>query len=389
MNKIIEKILLIFLLFQPFLDAIATTNLNIINIIIRGLFLLFIIIYMFINKSNIKVLLFLLLIALTLFGINIYLDRGLINTISSLMKLYYLPITILFFINIKNSISDKYLLYTLFIYLILFLLSYIFGFGYNNYKITDGKSGFRGVFNSINEISAIIICLFPIGLNYLKEKRNIIVSIILIIFVFIVSLLTGTKVLTIGLLITMIFIYYKDVRNRIKNMSTLKKIISIIIILLLVICSIYLLTYTRFYKNMVIQQNFFKVNNIISLEFINKIMFNDRLTFLKDNFIYYTNQDIINILFGIGYNNILKLIEIDIFDILFRFGIFGLTSFIIPIIFTIKKIKLNKIYIYSLILLVLISLTSGHVLLSPNVSIYFGYIILIANNKILKKNKSS
>ncbi len=389
MNKIIEKILLIFLLFQPFLDAIATTNLNIINIIIRGLFLLFIIIYMFINKSNIKVLLFLLLIALTLFGINIYLDRGLINTISSLMKLYYLPITILFFINIKNSISDKYLLYTLFIYLILFLLSYIFGFGYNNYKITDGKSGFRGVFNSINEISAIIICLFPIGLNYLKEKRNIIVSIILIIFVFIVSLLTGTKVLTIGLLITLVFIYYKDLINIIKNMATIKKILSIILILVLITGGIYLLTYTRFYKNMVIQQNFFKVNNIISLEFINKIIFNDRLTFLKDNFIYYTNQDIINILFGIGYNNILKLIEIDIFDILFRFGIFGLTSFIIPIIFTIKKIKLNKIYIYSLILLVLISLTSGHVLLSPNVSIYFGYIILIANNKILKKNKSS
>ena len=389
MNKIIEKILLIFLLFQPFLDAIATTNLNIINIIIRGLFLLFIIIYMFINKSNIKVLLFLLLIALTLFGINIYLDRGLINTISSLMKLYYLPITILFFINIKNSISDKYLLYTLFIYLILFLLSYIFGFGYNNYKITDGKSGFRGVFNSINEISAIIICLFPIGLNYLKEKRNIIVSIILIIFVFIVSLLTGTKVLTIGLLITLVFIYYKDLINIIKNMATIKKILSIILILVLITGGIYLLTYTRFYKNMVVQQNFFKVDNIISLEFINKIIFNDRLTFLKDNFIYYTNQDIINILFGIGYNNILKLIEIDIFDILFRFGIFGLTSFIIPIIFTIKKIKLNKIYIYSLILLVLISLTSGHVLLSPNVSIYFGYIILIANNKILKKNKSS
>ena len=380
MNKIIEKILLIFLLFQPFLDAIATTNLNIINIIIRGLFLLFIIIYMFINKSNIKVLLFLLLIALTLFGINIYLDRGLINTISSLMKLYYLPITILFFINIKNSISDKYLLYTLFIYLILFLLSYIFGFGYNNYKITDGKSGFRGVFNSINEISAIIICLFPIGLNYLKEKRNIIVSIILIIFVFIVSLLTGTKVLTIGLLITLVFIYYKDLINIIKNMATIKKILSIILILVLITGGIYLLTYTRFYKNMVIQQNFFKVNNIISLEFINKIIFNDRLTFLKDNFIYYTNQDIINILFGIGYNNILKLIEIDIFDILFRFGIFGLTSFIIPIIFTIKKIKLNKIYIYSLILLVLISLTSGHVLLSPNVSIYFGYIIFFSSN---------
>ncbi len=387
MNKIIERLLLIFLLLQPFLDAIATTKLNTINIIIRGLFLIFIVINIFINKNNFKILISLILIFLITFSINIYLGRGLINSLSSLMKLYYIPITIIFFIDIRNNITDKHLTYVLFIYLILFLLSYIFGFGNNIYKAAVGKSGFKGVFNSVNEISAIIIGLLPICLNYLKEKKNIILSIILILFVFLVALLTGTKVLTIGLLITMIFIYYKDVRNRIKNMSTLKKIISIIILLLLVICSIYLLTYTRFYKNMVVQQKFFKVYDILSLEFINKIIFNDRLAFLKDNFIFYISQNIINILFGIGYNNIIiKLVEIDIFDILFRFGILGLISFIIPIIYVIKKLRINNIYVYSLILLVLISLTSGHVLLSPNVSIYFSYIILIANNKLKEKS---
>lgn len=382
MNKIIEKVLLIFLLIQPFLDVVATTNYSILNIIVRGLFLLLIVIYLLFNKKNIAILISTLVSGLILFGINIYFNLGIVTSISNVMKLYYLPITILFFVNIKNSIDNKIITYVLFIYLILFLTSYIFGFGYNNYKLSDGKQGFRGIFNSINEISAIIIGLLPLALNYLKNKSNYIISILLIVFAFLVALLTGTKVLMIGLFIIIIFIYIKSAIKIFKNMSTIKKIISIIVISIIILGGIYLLTYTRFYKNMLVQQKFFKSYNILSINFINKVLFNNRLTFLKDNFLFYKNQSLINIIFGIGYSNqSIKLVEIDIFDILFRFGIFGLISFIVPIIYIVKKIKLDKISLFSIILLILISLTSGHVLLSPNVSIYFGYIILI-NNKI-------
>ena len=382
MNKIIEKVLLIFLLIQPFLDVIATTNYSILNIIVRGLFLLLIVIYLLFNKKNIAILISTLTAGLILFVINVYFNLGIVTSISSIMKLYYLPITILFFVNIKNSIDNKIITYVLFIYLILFLSSYIFGFGYNNYKLSDGKQGFRGIFNSINEISAIIIGLLPVALNYLKNKKNYIISILLIVFAFLVALLTGTKVLMIGLFIIIIFIYIKSDIKIFKNMSTIKKIISIIVITIIILGGIYLLTYTRFYKNMIVQQKFFKSYNILSLDFINKVLFNNRLTFLKDNFLFYKSQKLINIIFGIGYSNqSIKLVEIDIFDILFRFGIFGLISFIIPIIYIVKKIKLDKISLFSIILLILISLTSGHVLLSPSVSIYFGYIILI-NNKI-------
>ena len=171
MNKIIEKVLVVFLLIQPFLDVIATTNYSILNIIVRGLFLLLIVIYLLFNKKNIAILISTLVSGLILFGINIYFNLGIVTSISNVMKLYYLPITVLFFVNIKNSIDNKIITYVLFIYLILFLSSYIFGFGYNNYKLSDGKQGFRGIFNSINEISAIIIGLFPLALNYLKNKK--------------------------------------------------------------------------------------------------------------------------------------------------------------------------------------------------------------------------
>lgn len=377
MNKKLERLLLVFLILQPFLDVIATTKYSIVNIAIRGIFLIFISFYLLINKKNIIPLILLLLIYLISFSINIYLKRDLISFISSTMKLYYLPITILFFINIRSNINNQTLTYILSIYIGLFLISYIFGFGYNNYKVSDGKSGFRGIFNSINEISAIIIGLLPISLDYLKSNKKYIISILLIITTFLVALLTGTKVLMIGLFIVIIFTYFKLFINKFKKMTKLTKILIIVFAILLLILTIYLITFTRFYQNMIIQKNFFKANNLFSLYFIDKVIFNNRLTFLQDNFILYINQDIIQKLFGIGYNNgIIKLVEIDILDILFRFGIFGFVSFIIPMIYILKKIKLTRVGIFSIGMLLFISLTSGHVLLNPNVSIYFGYIIM-------------
>ena len=62
--------------------------------------------------------------------------------------------------------------------------------------------------------------------------------------------------------------------------------IAIIVITIIILGGIYLLTYTRFYKNMIVQQKFFKSYNILSLDFINKVLFNNRLTFLKDNFLF-------------------------------------------------------------------------------------------------------
>ena len=88
MNKIIEKVLVVFLLIQPFLDVIATTNYSILNIIVRGLFLLLIVIYLLFNKKNIAILISTLVSGLILFGINIYFNLGIVTSISNVMKLY-------------------------------------------------------------------------------------------------------------------------------------------------------------------------------------------------------------------------------------------------------------------------------------------------------------
>ena len=88
------------------------------------------------------------------------------------------------------------------------------------------------------------------------------------------------------------------------------------------------------------------------------------------------SENIFSKLFGIGYFSSVKLSELDCFDILFRFGCFGFGIFIWMMSFLFKMLKRKKWSIIGIVLLLLISMTSGHVLLSPAVSLYFGMLLL-------------
>ena len=75
----------------------------------------------------------------------------------------------------------------------------------------------------------------------------------------------------------------------------------------------------------------------------------------------------------------------DLFDLLFRFGVVGLIlylSIFIKVFKSIKITKFNSIYLYSIILLLIISFVSGHVLFNPSVSLYFGVLIGYLNNNV-------
>lgn len=375
MNKKLNLLVIIFLLLNPILDVTSFLNLPF-SIIIRSLFLVSIVLYLFINKKELKLLIPLLIFSIISFIYQyFYLKFGLIETVSSIFKFLYLPVSILFFKNYSLA-AEKSKIETIILitYLGIYLFSYLFKIGANAYLPTDGKSGFKGLFSSINEFSAIIVCLLPIAVNYLRSKKNYIVLIIILICSSIASLLIGTKVLMGGIIFTILYLIW-DEKNFFLRQSKKIKIMVISLFIILIMISGFLFTKTRTYKNMQVQQDFFKVDNIFSLEFINRVIYNDRLTFLDDNYTYYKNQNIDKKLLGISINNNdIKMVEIDIFDILFRYGIVGIILFVSSIItINFKEIKVyDKI---SMILLVIISLTSGHVLIYPAVSIYFSLAV--------------
>lgn len=375
MNKKLNLLVIIFLLLNPILDVTSFLNLPF-SIIIRSLFLVGIVLYLFINKKELKLLIPLLIFSIISFIYQyFYLKFGLTETVSSILKFLYLPVSILFFKNYSLTIEkSKIETIILITYLGIYLFSYLFKIGANAYLPTDGKSGFKGLFSSINEFSAIIVCLLPIAVNYLRSKKNYIVLIIILICSSIASLLIGTKVLMGGIIFTILYLIWNE-KNFFLRQSKKIKIMVISLFVILIMISGFLFTKTRTYKNMQVQQDFFKVDNIFSLEFINRVIYNDRLTFLDDNYTYYKNQNIDKKLLGIAINNNdIKMVEIDIFDILFRYGIVGIILFVSSIMtINFKEIKdYDKI---SMILLVIISLTSGHVLIYPAVSIYFSLAV--------------
>lgn len=376
MNKKINYLVIAFLLLNPILDVASFLNLPF-SIIIRSLFLASITVYLFIKKKELK-----FLISLLIFSIissiyqYFYLKFGITETISSTLKFLYLPVSILFFKNYiftveKNKIESIILI----TYLGIYLLSYVLKIGSDAYLPTDGKSGFKGLFSSINEFSAIIVCLLPIVTSYFKERKKYLILVLIILGSMAASLLMGTKVLMGGIIFTLFYLLWQERNILLKQTRKVKAIFTLCLIIVMVM-GCFMFTKTRTYQNMLVQQNFFKVDNIFSLEFVNRIVYNDRLTFLNDNFNYYKNQDTKELLLGIGIsNNDIKLVEIDIFDILFRYGILGLILFIGSISLNINWKEINKCDKISLILLIIVSLTSGHVLIYPAVSVYFALAI--------------
>ena len=372
-----ESLLVIFLLLGPFLDVTAYCGLPV-NIVVRGIYLLTAIVILIVNKKSLKTLAALLIfsIGLVLFQ-KLSLDFSLKDIVSNTFKFLYLPVSILFFkdYEFKKWNKNRVLTLIIFTYLGTYLLSYITKIGENAYLLTDGKKGFKGLFSSINEFSAIVVGLLPIVSSYLKEKKRYIILGLLFICAILTSLLMGTKVLLAGILVTIVYLLYKERDVLFKKRSSLVKILIIIGSILLVGASIFLFTKTRTYKNMLVQQDFFKADNIG--DFINYILFNNRLSFLDVNFNYFLNRNVLDMLLGIGMNNSLKLVEIDAFDLLFRYGIIGFILF--GFAFTNIKFKDLKDYEkLSFILMIIASLTSGHVLMYPNVCIYIG--LLLAKN---------
>lgn len=369
-------LIILFLLFGPILDVTSFYGLPI-SIVVRGVFLASITLYLIIKKKDLKIVIPLLIFSIISFMYQfLYLKFGLMNSVSSILKFLYLPISIIYFKDYVFPVKEEKVFTTiLFTYVGIYLLSYITGIGADAYLESDGKSGFKGLFSSINEFSAILIGLLPIVCSYLKNNKRYILMSLIIVLVLICSLLIGTKVLMGGVIFCIGYLLFQERERLFFKRSKSVKIGIIVSMITILIIGCFLFTKTRTYQNMVVQNDFFKVESVFSLDFVNRVVYNNRLTFLSENFDYFKDQNIGNILLGIGIADYdIKMVEIDLFDIIFRYGIIGIIIYGYSLVSTIKLKKISTEQKISLILFLVISLTSGHVLIYPAVCIYIGVI---------------
>lgn len=412
MKKNINNIISIFILISPILDlltgiCIHTLKINLtIGIIVRVLFLLFItIVTIFIFKKKKLIIPYLIIglyFILYILGIILYKNSiGLFFEIQNLVKVFYFPIIFLSLYSIKDKvdIDNKILIKVLFLYLILILIPTAFGIGYKTYEIT--KAGTLGFFNSANEISGIISILTPIIFIMLKDKKNILLKVLLGLVYLIVILMMGTKTPLLSLCFTIgAYLAYITIES-IRKKKYKRIIITFSILLVGVFGIILVLPKTNFYKNIKTHLDFLEVEHITDVfkdkELIDHFIFSQRLTFLEKENKLYNKSNLYLKTFGIGYlkntGEETKMIEMDYFDIFYHHGILGfIIYFSIVIYLIIKNIKFNKTYEglmlkTSFLLIVLLSFFTGHIITAPSVSIIVTLLLLkIFNSKKVNKD---
>lgn len=373
---------LFFLLLQPFLDLCAGIGIPFIHILIRGLFVIYCIFYLVRNRKNLP-LSFLLAIMMAIYFISylfIY-QYSFYSSLSYTLKLFYLPITLLFFYYYENKVKEKYIVAVLCTYIGIFLLCYVLGLGHEVYQEGVEKVGFQGLFNSINELSAILIVLLPLSFHALQTNKKYLSCVILMIFIFLVSMLTGTKVVLLGSILTLFFFLYQPFLRFFKKQSVMRKTVVVFLILLFTGLGSFLLSHTTAFKNAMVQKNFFEVRHVFSLEGINKVVFNDRFSFIPENQESYERSPFYQKLLGVKEAEKIKDVEIDLFDIFYQYGLLGLVFIVFILIYFGYQSRLQGVYLFSYLLLFLISETSGHVLIYPAVCLYFGIILSLNQQK--------
>ena len=382
------KLLVMFLYFLPFIDlltSIATWESKAsIGLILKGLFVIIASIYLFYKNYKKKEYWYLygiFIIYFLLYGSYLVFNKPNIIFIEfiNVIKIFYFSFLVLFFSQCENKeLSKKLFFYYSLCFLLMYLIPYPLGLGHNINEIYENKNLYLSYFYVGNELVNIFVLVLPIGFLYLKDKKRIYLLGYLIL-VFLMILLLGTKTMYLSFLFVIGYFLFK-------KREMFKKYLVIILILLL------LLPQSSLYKNIKTSLEYYhiqKVSDLLTFQNIDNVIYSNRLSFVYNLHENYQKEDISGKIFGMGRQKIMTMkdAEIDIFDIFYSIGILGLMVYLVFFAFVINKAKLKGIYAYLFWLLILISLFSGHVLLSPMTSSYLAIMVGINYNEGKEKDE--
>lgn len=394
LTKLVSIVLMILIILQPIMDAVTYLQIrysfNFISLssIIRTVTLGLMLLYLLVIKRRRKEILFLIGYFIIYLTSQIFLlHNGFSSSLNTILTIFYLPIVIIFMHEVDTNESYfnlKIIMITYLIYLNLIVIPYLFKYGNYADNFYEGKNGFYGLFYGGNEISNILVILLPLVIEYLVRKKSYFLIILTFVELLLCIYLVGTKTLMLGSIIVSIYFLFKYLRPVYKKFSKKKKGILWGLAFLIFLGILVVLPRMAVTKNIIraIEYYNFNLSNIFSLNGLDKLIFSGRLEVLKSVGNLYRNSSLFSILLGLGKSYIIlfKGIEIDIFDIFFTLGISGILVYGYVMLKNIKSEKLKGVYLFTFILSMVISLITGHVLNTPNVSIFIG--LLFSLNKL-------
>lgn len=428
-----HKIFNIILILLPIIDVLTSITTRFTNVsltvgtIIKGLMLLYFAIYiLFLTNSKIKKLARIFLLSNFIFVILYFLFKSdllskqfLLTELVYLFKILFFPILFAGLLcyygdsGFKKDTINKILLINIILYILLLGLPLVTNTAFNTYL--NGNKGYVGWYYSGNEISAIVVLLFPFLYTLIKEKK-ILFLILALIGIVVISMI-GTKVAMFGMYIVGILIVLTILFMREKK--DLKKLIIPFVTFIMIVGIMSNSYALHNMNNMIDNEDNIIIEEIIDLEnaepFLNKnlvvllkLLSGRNIYILNTNKIFLEHFNVSTLFFGLGFSNtemiddakITKLIEIDLLDTFYHTGIFGIAIVLLPFLFVLylvvenllkKRVKFNaNIFFYGMMILFAggISCVSGHVLLDPAVSIYIAlYMILLLNELNLFSKK--
>lgn len=374
---------------------------------------------------------------LTIFLANMYSLKGLeaaVSEVKGVIKSFYFPILVVCILNCvyhcREKINIKTLSINAFYYSAVLLISQITNTQFSSYGYD--KVGHTGWFYAANETGALMAILFPVVVWTVMENKKIYdVAKVGIIAIYIYCMYQiGTKVpalAAVGVTVSMLICYIiKSIICKTKKIYIKKTFISLVLCVISIV-GIYI---SPVGKNLSIHSEWFGNNSQDIIKTYDNNHGNTRyedgeekhtgetkkfevtekqirvLSFIfssRDTYVISKIEDMMNSplkyqLFGMGYtvqeengSYVNDIVEIDYFDVLFAYGIIGailywvfVLGILIYGLYLLIRYMGNNIcnYVWYGILAILLSLSigffSGHVFISPAVSIYPVIIIVFA-----------
>lgn len=374
-NKFFDKYIYIFLLVSPIINIFTNNLINNDNYPLSISFIMslitFIVMFMWLLKNYKYNKVLFLFIAFLMFFLMYYFGKSkasLLCEFINVINIFFLPISMLIFGSYNNEkINDKLITKIFIMYEIIFVISSIFNLNlYNN------------IF-----VSIIFVIIGTISLNYINNSKSFILKIVSYILLFLCVYYSNSVIMYLGTIANLIFILIRYIKySRIFKVDKWQKrniAISVFIIAILVgLFPVMKITHT-FKENKI--NSFKKV--VEYTEYRNKT---DALVKVNNKF---TKGKIENYIYGIGKYNINKLgnINVDVFDIFYGIGFFGIIVYILFVLYNTRYNNLRDKYNFSFIISLLLSFVGG-VLINPSISIYISLLYLLSKNSLtLDKQK--
>ncbi len=229
----------------------------------------------------------------------------------------------------------KYIMISLFLLTVVIVIPYIFGAGHYTYADRYGYRGFRGFYYSGNDITGALMILFPIGSCYylsisekiINRKTHIFCGLTLA-MTLLSMLMIGTKTafLAVGVTIVAVVLYaiIELIRHNKQAIGRVLIVLVIFIVLYAIISGLAML-FSGNGMGKTLQDTFngFKYANDESPE---AFLFNGRLNKLIPTWRDYKDGGLLTWLFGVGRGSQIETVEMDLFEVLFYYGIFGFAT---------------------------------------------------------------